>query len=99
MTVNIEKNEKEMKVLVEGRVDTTTAPELEKQIDDNISDVNNVTLDLAKLDYISSAGLRVLLKEQKYMNSKSGKMTLINVKDEVMEVLTITGFISILNIE
>lgn len=98
MTVDINKNEDQMQVTVEGRVDTTTAPELEKKIDENLEGIKNLTLDLAKLEYISSAGLRVLLKEQKTM-SKIGRMVLKNVNDDVMEVLTITGFVSIMNIE
>lgn len=98
MTVNIEKENENMIAHIEGRVDTTTAPDLEKTLDDNIEGIKNLTLDMSKLEYISSAGLRVVLKEQKYM-SKIGKMTLTNVTDPVMEVLTITGFLSILDIK
>lgn len=98
MTINIEKNNEQMIVNVEGRVDTTTAPEFEKEIDSNIDGIKELILNLEKLEYISSAGLRVLLKEQKEMNKK-GKMILKNVNDTVMEVLAITGFANIMHIE
>lgn len=83
---------------VEGRLDTTTAPELEKEIDASISGVKELVFNFAKLEYISSAGLRVILKAQKIMNAQ-GSMKLINVNDTIMEVFDITGFVDILNIE
>lgn len=83
---------------VEGRLDTVTAPELEQTLDGCIGGVKELTLDLAKLEYISSAGLRVILKAQKTMN-RQGSMKLINVADEIMEIFDITGFIDILTIE
>lgn len=83
---------------LEGRLDTTTAPQLEKEINDSIDGVTALTLDLAKLDYVSSAGLRVLLAAQKRMN-KQGSMVVKNVCEDIMEVLEITGFADILTIE
>lgn len=85
-------------ITLEGRLDTTTAPELEntwKEASDGIADL---TIDLKALDYISSAGLRVLLSMQKVMN-KQGKMRVVNVSEDVMEVFEVTGFSDILTIE
>ena len=81
-----------------GRLDTLTAPELDKEIKAVIAGLKELTLDFKKLDYVSSAGLRVLLSAQKIMNSQ-GEMKLVNVNSEVYEVLEITGFTDILNIE
>lgn len=80
-----------------GRIDTTTAPEFEKEID-ALGAITDLTLDFAGVEYISSAGLRVVLKAQKMMNAQ-GKMKLTNVNDDVMEVFDITGFIDILDIQ
>lgn len=98
--MNIEKNvignATSMKVV--GRLDTTTAPQLEAAIDDCIADVKEFVLDCSGLEYVSSAGLRVILKTQKQMN-KQGSMKLIHVNDTIMEVFDITGFADILTIE
>lgn len=91
------KNDALLNVKIEGRLDTVTAPELEKEME-NLSDVKTLELDLIKLEYISSAGLRVLLALQKTMN-KQGKMVIKNVCPEVLEVFEITGFSDILTIE
>lgn len=98
--MNIEKNinEKNLTVKLSGRLDTTTSPELETVLDECISDVKNLVLDFNNLEYISSAGLRVLLKMQKIMNTQ-GTMKLVGVNDAVMEVFDITGFTDILTIE
>ena len=85
-------------IVIVGRLDTTTAPELEKEIDAIASNVNELVLDMAGLEYVSSAGLRVILKAQKLMNAK-GSMKLIGVNDSIMEVFDITGFLDILTIE
>ncbi len=85
-------------ISVSGRVDTTTAPEFEKFILDNTAGVKELTLDLKDMSYTSSAGLRVLLKAQKLMSAQ-GEMKVINVQDDVMEVLEITGFTDILTIK
>ena len=83
---------------IEGRLDTITAPQLENEIKTGLSSVNSLVLDLEKLDYISSAGLRVLLQAEKIM-SRLGGMRILNVNEAVMEVFEITGFSSILTIE
>ena len=81
-----------------GRLDTTTAPQLEAEIKDSIEGITELTLDFAKLEYVSSAGLRVLLAAQKTMN-KQGKMVIKNVCDDINEVFEITGFSDILTVE
>ncbi len=98
--LNITKDlkEKDLTVFLEGRLDTTTAPELEGELKDSIADVANLTLDFSKLEYISSAGLRVLLSTQKIMK-KQGEMTVKNPSEEVREIFDVTGFSDILNIE
>ena len=85
-------------LLLEGRLDTSTAPELEKELNDSLPGVKELTLDLKDLVYLSSAGLRVVLTTQKRMN-KQGKMTVRNVCDDIMEVFEITGFVDLLTIE
>lgn len=98
MTIEIKKNAEGTTIEVAGRLDTTTAPMLDKAIAEDIADVENLVLDLKELEYISSAGLRVLLSAQKKMQ-KVGSMKLINVCEEVMDVLEMTGFADILLIE
>ena len=85
-------------VAVEGRLDTITSPDLEKEINESIEGVKDLTIDFDKVEYISSSGLRVLLAEQKVMN-KQGSMKLINVNDTIMEIFEVTGFTDILTIE
>lgn len=82
---------------LEGRLDTTTAPDLENELGD-LSGVEELVIDMENLDYISSAGLRVILKAQKIMNEK-GSMKLKNVGESIMEVFEITGFSDFLTIE
>ena len=98
MTVEIEKNEKEITIEVAGRLDTITAPVLEKTICENVYNMESLILDFKGLEYISSAGLRVLLNAQKKMQI-IGSMKLINVCEEVMEIFEMTGFADILAIE
>ena len=98
MTIEIKKNEQEITIEVVGRLDTITAPALEKTINENIGSVESLILDLKGLEYISSAGLRVLLGAQKKMQ-KVGSMKLTGVCEDVMEVLEMTGFADILTIE
>ena len=81
-----------------GRLDTTTAPELEATVDGCIAGVKELVLDCSELEYISSAGLRVILKAQKLMNAR-GSMKLTHVNEAIMEVFDITGFADILTIE
>lgn len=97
MTIQTEKKEAAVTLHISGRLDTTTAPELEKAISALPGDIGDLTLDMAEVTYISSAGLRVLLGAQKKMN-KLGSMKLTGVCDAVMEVLEITGFSDILTI-
>lgn len=85
-------------VALEGRLDTTTAPKLEQELRGSIEGLTGLVLDFAKLDYISSAGLRVLLAMQKIMN-RQGEMKIKNVNETVMEVFEVTGFSDILTIE
>lgn len=85
-------------VALEGRLDTTTAPQLENELKSFIDSITSLVFDFEKLEYISSAGLRVLLTAQKLM-SKQGSMKLINVKDDVNEIFEVTGFSDILTIE
>ena len=98
MTIEIKKNADEAIIEIVGRLDTTTAPALEKTINEGIGEVKSLVLDVKGLEYISSAGLRVLLASQKKMQ-KIGSMKLTNVCDAVMEVFEMTGFADILVIE
>ena len=98
MTIEIKKNAKEMTIEIVGRLDTITAPVLEKTIAENMGDIQSLILDMKGLEYISSAGLRVLLGAQKKMQ-KIGTMKLTGVCEAVMEVLEMTGFADILVIE
>ena len=98
MTIEIKREKKELIVALLGRLDTTTAPTLENAINENISDAEKLILDCKGLEYISSAGLRVVLNAQKKMQ-QIGEMKVINVCEEVMEVFEITGFVDILSIE
>ena len=85
-------------VKVSGRLDTTTAPQLENELSGSISGVETLTFDFAALDYLSSAGLRVILQAQKIMN-KQGSMTVRNVNETIMEIFEVTGFTDFLTIE
>jgi anti-sigma B factor antagonist len=98
MTIETKRNEKELIVALSGRLDTTTAPSLEKAISENIYDIDKLILDFKELEYISSAGLRVVLNAQKKMQ-QIGEMKVINVSEVVMDVFEITGFVDILTIE
>ena len=85
-------------IKVEGRLDTTTAPQLEAELKESLDGISELELDFAALEYISSAGLRVVLSAQKIMN-KQGKMVVRNVNETVMDVFEVTGFVDILTIE
>lgn len=89
---------KTLNIALEGRLDTTTAPQLEAELKQSIADNSELILDFVKLEYLSSAGLRVLLAAQKVMN-KQGKMVIRNVNDVISEVFEVTGFADILTIE
>ena len=98
MTIEIKKNNQETIIEIVGRLDTITAPALDKTINEDIGDTKNLVLDVKGMEYISSAGLRVLLGAQKKMQ-KIGSMKVVNVCAEVMEVFEMTGFADILVIE
>ncbi len=98
MTIKKDQNANTLTIALEGRLDTTTAPELEKEIKNIPDGVTELIMDFAKLDYISSAGLRVLLSAHKMM-MKKGSMKVIHANDMVMEVFEVTGFSEILTIE
>ena len=98
MTINKIVEGDKMTLILEDRLDTTTAPQLENELKASLCDVNELTLDLKKLEYISSAGLRVLLAVQKQMTKQQGKMEIMNVNETVMEVFEITGFVDIITI-
>lgn len=98
MTINKTQNNGTLTMALEGRLDTMTAPELEQEVNSSLDGVTELIMDFEKLDYISSAGLRVLLSAHKAMASKGG-MKVINVNEIVQEVLDVTGFSDILTIE
>lgn len=98
MNIIIEKESNATVLKIEGRLDTTTAPELEKTINGEGDALKNLVLDFAGVDYISSAGLRVLLSAQKKMNAQ-GSMALVNVSEAVMDIFEMTGFAEILEIK
>ncbi len=98
MTINKTQNGNELTIALEGRLDTTTSPELEAELKDSLDGVTALTFDFSKLEYISSAGLRVLLSAQKIMN-RQGAMKLTHVGEVIMEIFEVTGFTDILTIE
>ena len=97
MTIEIKKSQEATTIEIAGRLDTITAPALDKTINEDITDTQNLVLDLKGVEYISSAGLRVLLAAQKKMQ-KIGTMKVVNVCAEVMEVFEMTGFVDVLTI-
>ena len=98
MKISMNLNGTKLEIALEGRLDTTTAPELERTLKDSLKGVTDLTLDFSLLEYISSAGLRVLLSAQKVM-SRQGEMKITNVNEVVREVFDVTGFCDIMNIE
>ncbi len=98
MTISKNLNGKDLTIALEGRLDTMTSPELEKELQGSLGEADSLTLDFSKLDYISSAGLRVLLSAHKIMSGKGG-MKVTHVNEIVAEVFDVTGFADILNIE
>lgn len=97
MTINKEVNGSKLNIALVGRLDTTTSPELEKELKASMDDIQELVFDLTQLEYISSAGLRVLLAAQKTMN-RQGSMIVCNVNETVMEVFEVTGFVDLLTI-
>ena len=98
MTITKNLNGTTLEIALEGRLDTMTAPDLEAELQKDVDKIESLVLDFSKLDYISSAGLRVLLSAHKAMVSKGG-MKVTNVNEIVQEVLDVTGFADILTIE
>ena len=98
MAINTTNENGRVTLALSGRLDTVTAPELEAALDKVLGDTNDLCFDFSELEYISSAGLRLLLKAQKIMNTK-GKMKITGVNETIMEVFDITGFVDILTIE
>ena len=98
MTIEKKINNDAVTLIVSGRLDTQTAPELENELDAVFTGLKELTFDMTNLEYVSSAGLRVILKAQKTMNAQ-GSMKLTGVNDSIMEVFDITGFLDILTIE
>lgn len=98
MEIYKEQNGRELTVRLSGRLDTTTAPKLEGELKRSLDDTERLVLDLEALDYLSSAGLRVLLAAQKVMN-RQGEMIVRKVNETIMEVFEVTGFVDILTIE
>ena len=98
MTIEQKKNGTVLELALEGRLDTVTAPQLEAELKTALSGVTDLIFDLEKLEYISSAGLRVLLSAQKVMN-KQGSMKVTHANDMILEIFEVTGFSDILTIE
>ncbi len=98
--MNIEKivDGKKLTIALTGRMDTTTAPELDAELKQSVSGIKELVLDFAGLEYLSSAGLRVLLAAQKVMN-RQGSMVVKNVNETIMEIFEVTGFVDVLTIE
>ena len=98
MTINKAAEGQKLTITLEGRLDTTTAPDLEKELQSSLSDVTELVINISGLEYISSAGLRVLLSAQKIMN-KQGEMSVTGVTEDIMEIFEVTGFSDILDIK
>ena len=99
MEVKFNKQDSTLTVVISGNIDTVTAPELDAQLQENLSDVKDLVLDFAAVDYISSAGLRVVLMANQQMEDVDGNMTVKNVNEDVRDVFEMTGFDSLLNLE
>ena len=99
MTINKKVDGGKMTLSLEDRLDTTTAPQLETELKVSLYEIKKLTLDLEKLEYLSSAGLRVLLAAQKQMQKQGGEMVILNVNETIMEVFEVTGFVDIITIK
>ena len=98
MTIMKTQEHSTLTLFLEGRLDTTTSPQLDAELAESLTGITDLTLDLSKLAYLSSAGLRVILSAQKRMN-KQGRMVVRHVNETIMEVFEVTGFVDILTIE
>lgn len=99
MNITTTTNGKELTIALEGRLDTTSAPQLEKELGTALDGVESLIMEFEGLRYLSSAGLRVLLAAQKKMNAQHGSMVIKNVNEMIMEVFEVTGFLDILTVE
>ena len=99
MEVKFNKQDSTLCVVISGNIDTVTAPELDSQLQGNLSGIKELILDFAAVDYISSAGLRVILMTNQMMEEVDGSMTVKNVNEDVRDVFEMTGFDSLLNLE
>ena len=97
MEIKMDKNGSDLTVTLVGRLDTMTSPQLEEELQKELDGVTNLTFDFKDIEYISSAGLRVLLSTQKHM-MKTGEMKVINVSETIMEIFNVTGFSDIMNV-
>ena len=98
MTINKERNDAELKVTLEGRLDTLSAPQLNQELSDSLDGITSLIFDFEKLEYISSAGIRVIITAQKTMNQQ-GTMKILHVNDEIMEIFEVTRLTDIMIIE
>ena len=99
MNITKTSREESLTLALQGRLDTTTSPQLDEALDVSLDGVQDLTLDFSELTYISSAGLRVLLRAQKKMNARKGTMRLTGVNETIREIFEVTGFSEILTIE
>ena len=99
MKINKKQDGNLLKIELEGRLDTTTAPELDEAVKSSIDGVTDLVFDMTGLEYISSAGLRVLLSAQKAMGKVNGNMVVKNINDVIQEIFEVTGFIDIFTVE
>ena len=99
MIITTQKNGKTLLVVPEGRIDTQTAPEFEQKLSEELGDATELQIDLGQVNYISSAGLRVLLAYTQEMDERGGTIKAINVNDIVRQIFDLTGFLDILGIE
>ena len=99
MIITTQKNGKTLLVVPEGRIDTQTAPECEQKLSEELGDATELQIDLGQVNYISSAGLRVLLAYTQEMDERGGTIKAINVNDIVRKIFDLTGFLDILGIE
>ena len=98
MTITKNQNGENLVIEIEGRLDTTTSPKLEAELKNSLDGIKELVFNISKLEYVSSAGLRVLLSAQKVMN-KQGEMTVKGANEVIMEIFEVTGFVDLLNIE
>lgn len=99
MNIDLNKSENTLVVAVTGSIDTLTAGEFEQTVNDNYAGISNIILDFANVEYVSSAGLRVIMTIDKHIDSIDGNLTLKNINSDVLEVFEMTGFDELLNIE